>query len=81
MPQSSGWKRNSNKKPVEAGGKLSLKLRLSFPSASAAFFLGSRFDPEDGSGMFLQKVGLSPNYYPEDRSVQPRYRVCCSLRG
>jgi hypothetical protein len=37
------------KKSAEAGGKL-------------GFLVGLLFEPQDGSDMFLQNIGLSPNY-------------------
>jgi hypothetical protein len=34
------------------------------PSASAAFFLGFLFHPEEGGGTFLRNFELTPNYTP-----------------
>jgi hypothetical protein len=36
--------------------------KLTFPTASAVFLLGSFFGPEDGGELFLRNLGLPPNY-------------------
>jgi hypothetical protein len=35
---------------------------LSLPAAYVGLLLGLNFNPEDGGYMFLQNVGLCPNY-------------------
>jgi hypothetical protein len=54
-PPSSGSKSKPSKKPEEAGDK------LSETPASAGFFSGLFFDPQDGGAMFLLNVGMSLN--------------------
>jgi hypothetical protein len=44
---------------------------LSLPPASAGFFLGSFFLPEDGSDVLFRNVGLGPNY----AVLQPKARA------
>jgi hypothetical protein len=64
---SSGSKSRATKKSAESGGKL---------TASAGFFLGPLFDPENGGDIFLPNVGLSPIYtalHPEDCAPQNQH--------
>jgi hypothetical protein len=57
------------------GASPTFRKKISPPSstpASARFFLGLLFNPEDGGHAFLRNVGLSPNYtnwYLEDGTL------------
>jgi hypothetical protein len=58
---STGLKRKPSKKLAEAGRKIVKLAQLA--ACFCWFLLGLLFKHEDGSGMFLQNVGLSPEYW------------------
>jgi hypothetical protein len=66
-PPSSGLKSKSSKKLTETDGKLR-SFHLKLQPVSDGSLLGIFFGPQDGGDMFLQYIGLSPNY----TALQPR---------
>lgn len=44
------------------------------PYASAGFFHGLFLEPQDRGDLFLLNVGLSPNYKPEESTLQCDHR-------